>query len=42
MYPERKRFSLFDLLLQESVSKIVESLRESAPPLNFLYTWPQS
>jgi protease-4 len=42
IYPERKRFSLFDLLLQESVSKIVESLRESAPPLNFLYTWPQS
>jgi len=42
MYPEKKRFSLFDLLLQESVSKIVESLRESAPPLNFLYTWPQS
>jgi protease-4 len=42
MYPERKRFSLLDLLLQESVSKIVESLRESAPPLNFLYTWPQS
>jgi protease-4 len=42
MYPEKKRFSLFDLLLQESVSKIVESLRESAPPLNFLYSWPQS
>jgi protease-4 len=42
MYPERKRFSLLDLLLQESVSKIVDSLRESAPPLNFLYTWPQS
>jgi len=41
MYPEKKRFSLFDLLLQESVSKIVESLRESAPPLNFLYSWPQ-
>jgi len=42
MYPEKKRFSLFDLLLQESVSRIVESLRESAPPLNFLYTWPQN
>lgn len=42
MYPEKKRFSLFDLLLQESISKIVESLRESAPPLNFLYSWPQS
>jgi len=42
IYPEKKRFSLFDLLLQESVSKIVESLRESAPPLNFLYSWPQN
>ena len=42
MYPEKKRFSLFDLLLQESVSRIVESLRESAPPLNFLYTWSQN
>lgn len=42
MYPEKKRFSLFDLLLQESVSRIVESLRESAPPLNFLYSWPRN
>jgi len=42
MYPEKKRFSLFDFLLQESVSRIVESLRESTPPLNFLYTWPQN
>jgi protease-4 len=41
LYPEKKRFSLFDLLLQESISKIVESLRDSAPPLNFLYYWPQ-
>ena len=42
VYPEKKRFSLFDYLLQESVSRIVESIRESAPPLNFLYTWPQN
>ncbi len=42
IYPEKKRFSLLDLLLQESVRKIVESLRESAPPLNFLYSWPQN
>jgi len=42
IYPEKKRFSLFDLLLQESVSRIVESLRDSAPPLNFLYSWPQN
>ena len=42
MYPEKKRFSLFDLLLEESVSKIAESLRERASPLNFLYSWPQN
>ncbi len=42
IYPEKKRFSLLDLLLQESVRKIVENLRESAPPLNFLYSWPQN
>jgi protease-4 len=42
IYPEKKRFSLFDLLLQESVRRIVGSLRESVPPLNFLYFWPQN
>jgi protease-4 len=42
LYPEKKRFSLLDLLLQESVSRIAEILRERTPPLNFLYTWPQS
>jgi protease-4 len=40
IYAEKKRFSLFDFLLQESVSKIAEGLRESAPPMNFLYYWP--
>jgi protease-4 len=39
LYPEKKRFSLFDLLTQETVQKIVENLKESAPPLNFLYYW---
>lgn len=42
LYPEKKRFSLFDLLIQETVQKIVENLKESAPPLNFLYYWPFS
>jgi protease-4 len=42
IYPEKKRFSLLDLLLQESVRRIVGSLRENAPPLNFLYFWPQN
>jgi protease-4 len=40
LYPEKKRFSLFDLLIQETVQKIAENLKESAPPLNFLYYWP--
>jgi protease-4 len=42
IYPEKKRFSLLDLLLRESVRRIVGSLRESAPPLNFMYFWPQN
>ncbi|KPK85785.1 MAG: multidrug transporter [Deltaproteobacteria bacterium SM23_61] len=42
IYPEKKRFSLLDFLLQESVRRIVGSLKESAPPLNFLYFWPQN
>jgi protease-4 len=42
LYPEKKRFSLFDLLIQETVQKIVENLKENAPPLNFLYYWPFS
>jgi protease-4 len=42
IYPEKKRFSLLDLLLRESVRRIVGSLRENAPPLNFLYFWPQN
>jgi protease-4 len=40
LYPEKKRFSLFDLLIQETVQKIVENLKGTAPPLNFLYYWP--
>ena len=40
LYAEKKRFSLIDFLLQESISRLAEGLRESAPPLNFLYYWP--
>ncbi len=40
IYAEKKKFSLLDFLLQESISKLVEGLRESAPPMNFLYDWP--
>jgi len=38
--PGEERFSLFDLLIQETMQKIMENLKESAPPLNFLYYWP--
>ena len=41
IYAEKKKFSLIDFLLQESLSRLAEVLRESAPPVNFLYYWPQ-
>jgi protease-4 len=40
LYPEKKRFSLLDLLLQEALHQILESLRENSPSLHFLYLWP--
>lgn len=39
IYPEKKRFSILDLLLQETVSKILEGLRENSS-LNFWYYGP--
>ena len=41
IYPEKKKFSLLDLLLQEAVSKILEGLRENSSP-NFWYWSPAS
>jgi protease-4 len=40
VYAEKKRFSLLEFLLQESASRLAEGLRDSAPPMNFLYYWP--
>jgi protease-4 len=40
LYPEKKKFSLLDLLLQETINRIFENLRDHSPPLNFLYYWP--
>jgi protease-4 len=40
IYPEKKRFSLLDLLLQETILKFLESAGESFPQLFFLYFWP--
>jgi protease-4 len=42
IYPEKKRFSLLDLLLQETILKFLESAGESFPQLFFLPSWPLS
>jgi protease-4 len=42
IYPEKKRFSLLDLLLQETILKFLESVGENFPQLFFLYSWPPS
>jgi protease-4 len=42
IYPEKKRFSLLDLLLQETVHSVLESLRENSSQLNFLYSLPRN
>lgn len=41
IYPEKKRFSILDLLLQETIHKILQSLRENSPSLNFLLYLPR-
>jgi len=41
IYPEKKRFSLLDLLLQETILKFLESRGENSPQLYFLYSLPQ-
>jgi protease-4 len=38
IYPEKKRFSLLDLILQEMILKIWDSAGELSPRLFFLYT----
>ena len=37
IYPEKKRFSLLELLLQETLQKVWQSLREKSSPFNFFY-----
>jgi protease-4 len=41
IYPEKKRFSLLDLLLHETILKLLESRGENFPQLFFLYSLPQ-
>ena len=40
IYPEKKRFSLLELLLHESIQKVWQSLREKSLPLHFFYLPP--
>jgi len=42
IYPEKKKFSLFELLLQETILKFWESVGENFPQLYFLYILPKS
>jgi len=42
IYPEKKKFSLFDLVIKEMILKILESKGENIPQLYFLYPWPQN
>jgi len=41
IYPEKKRFSLIDLLLGESILRFLESRGEIFPQLYFLYSLPK-
>ena len=40
IYPEKKRFSLFELILQETLQKTLETLRENLSQRNFLFLMP--
>ena len=40
IYPDKKRFSLLDLILQETLQKTLESLRENLSQPNFLFLMP--
>jgi protease IV len=40
IYPEKKRFSLLDLLLKESIQKLWESVAQNSPQIYFLFTSP--
>jgi protease-4 len=41
IYPEKKRFSLLDLLLGETFLRFLESRGETFPQLYFLFSLPQ-
>jgi len=42
IYPEKKKFSLLELLLQETILKLWESVGENFPQLYFLYILPKN
>lgn len=42
IYPEKKRYSLLDLILQETVLKFLDPEGELFPQFLFLYTNPRA
>jgi protease IV len=42
IYPEKKRFSVFEFLFQETIQRTLENLRESLRQHNFLFLMPNA
>ncbi len=42
IYPEKKRFSILDLILEETIQKTLESFRGNASPYHFFYLMPNA
>jgi protease-4 len=40
IYPEKKRFSIFEILFQETIQRTLENLRENLSQPNFLFLMP--
>jgi len=42
IYPEKKRFSIFEILFQETIQRTLENLRENLSQPNFLFLMPNT
>jgi len=42
IYPEKKRFSILDLILEETIQKTLETFRGNASPYHFFYLMPNA
>jgi protease-4 len=42
IYPEKKRFSIFEILFQETIQRTLENLRETVSQPNFLFLMPNT